>query len=53
MYDMGIMADQGGYVYLFLQISYSVFGFSGGIMETFVVKRTLIISGYIAGFFGF
>jgi hypothetical protein len=53
MYEMGILADQAGYVYLFLLVSYSIFGFLGGILELFATKRNIIISGYITGFTGF
>ena len=53
MLDMGIYADKTGYIYLFLLLSYSFFGFLGGFLQTLASKRTLIISGYISGFIGF
>jgi hypothetical protein len=53
MYKMGILADQAGYVYLFLFIGYSFFGFLGGVLESIATKRNLIICGYFAGFIGY
>ncbi|CAI2363495.1 unnamed protein product [Moneuplotes crassus] len=53
MLDMGIYADTTGYIYIFLCLSYSVFGFLGGVLEIIANKKTLIISGFFAGFFGF
>mmetsp|Transcript_31532 Transcript_31532/g.27921 ORF Transcript_31532/g.27921 Transcript_31532/m.27921 type:complete len:133 (-) Transcript_31532:447-845(-) len=53
MLDMGIYADKAGYIYVFLQVSYSLFGFCGGILQEMATKKTLIVSGYLAGFVGF
>ena len=53
MYEMGILADQAGYVYLSLFIGYSFFGFLGGVLELIATKRNLIVCGYFAGFIGF
>lgn len=50
---MGIYADTTGYIYIFLLLSYSFFGFMGGALQKIAEKRTLIIVGYIAGFIGF
>ena len=53
MLDMEIYADTTGYIYIFLLLSYSFFGFMGGILQEFATKKTLIVLGYIAGFVGF
>lgn len=53
MFDIGIFADQAGYIYVSLMVSYSLFGFFGGVLQSYIEKRVLIIMGYISGFIGF
>mmetsp|Transcript_10384 Transcript_10384/g.9179 ORF Transcript_10384/g.9179 Transcript_10384/m.9179 type:complete len:152 (+) Transcript_10384:319-774(+) len=53
MLDMGIYADKAGYVYVFLQASYSIFSFSGGVLMEYISKYNLIVIGYFTGFIGF
>ena len=53
MIDMGIYADEDGYVYVFLLGSYSLFGFFGGVLQQIATKKNLIVSGYVFGFLGF
>ncbi|CAI2365963.1 unnamed protein product [Moneuplotes crassus] len=53
MLDMGIYAGTAGHIYIFLLLSYSIFGFFGGVLEIIADKKTLIIAGYFVGFLGF
>eukprot|EP00345_Euplotes_harpa_P015253 CAMPEP_0168334202 /NCGR_PEP_ID=MMETSP0213-20121227/10115_1 /TAXON_ID=151035 /ORGANISM="Euplotes harpa, Strain FSP1.4" /LENGTH=84 /DNA_ID=CAMNT_0008338777 /DNA_START=811 /DNA_END=1065 /DNA_ORIENTATION=- len=53
LYDYGIMADMSGYIFIFYVMSYSLFGFLGGVIGTYAQKRSLIMCGYLIGFFTF
>ena len=53
LYEYGIMADTSGYIFIFFVISYSLFGFMGGVINQYAQKRTLILTGYLVGFVAF